>query len=131
MIARPEAVSRIGSLEVRGPGARVRFQHVHPIWCPAEGRIFNVKQWHRFPADEVYLDLPNGRRSIADSYIPGENRLPQEHGARFGGSARSSIDEVIWKHNPDPRSEIVITRGDRANPVLAGDIGSSYRATCG
>jgi hypothetical protein len=118
----PEQQQRIDSYQKWGEHA--------PEWLQPliQGRIFNVEQWHRFDANEVYLDHPDGSRTILDSYTPDEAVISRKNtmlGEVQPATAKAYIDEFAKKYPTDGRVTIADTPSTRANPALADRIGDA------
>lgn len=100
-----------------------------PEWLQPliNGRIFNVEQWHRFDANEVYLDHPDGSRTILDSYTPDEAVVSRKNtilGDIQPSTAKAYIDEFVKKY-PAESSAVTIadTPSTRANAAIRDLVG--------
>ena len=92
-----------------------------------QGRIFNVENWHRYPANEVYVTGTSGKRFILDSYVPGE-RIVSRKDSMLGEirpeSARAEIRELVNKYPSDGAAHIADVPSAKANPTLKALIGT-------
>lgn len=104
----------------------------YPSWLTTmfKGTIFNIENWPRYDANEIYLDIGGGKRSIVDSLNIGDggeviSRKNTQLGEVRPATALRYLDEFVRKYEVNnSRITIADTPGNRAS-LPPGMIGTS------